>query len=92
MLTAQRCLFWRVAGNPSERRLQVVFRDFRAGGASRGHLVEDPPYGSELTTDLRESQMLDADEPYLLEVIVPYTEHVLPMIPQGKSAKEMLID
>jgi acetolactate synthase-1/2/3 large subunit len=37
-------------------------------------------------------EMLDADEPYLLEVIVPFTEHVLPMIPQGKSAKEMLID
>ena len=36
--------------------------------------------------------MLEADEPYLLEVIVPYTEHVLPMIPQGKSAKEILID
>ena len=44
--------------------------------------------------ELREAmrEMLDADEPYLLEVIVPYTEHVLPMIPQGKSAKEMLID
>ena len=44
--------------------------------------------------DLREAmrEMLDADEPYLLEVIVPYTEHVLPMIPQGKSAKEILID
>jgi acetolactate synthase-1/2/3 large subunit len=44
--------------------------------------------------ELREAmkEMLEADEPYLLEVIVPYTEHVLPMIPQGKSAKEMLID
>jgi len=44
--------------------------------------------------DLRDGiqEMLDADEPFLLEVIVPYTEHVLPMIPQGKSAKEMLID
>ena len=39
-------------------------------------------------------EMLEADEPFLLEVIVPYTEHVLPMIPRkkGKSAKEMLID
>ncbi len=44
--------------------------------------------------ELREAmkEMLESDEPYLLEVIVPYTEHVLPMIPQGKSAKEMLID
>jgi acetolactate synthase-1/2/3 large subunit len=37
-------------------------------------------------------EMLETDEPFLLEVIVPYTEHVLPMIPQGKSAKEILID
>ena len=37
-------------------------------------------------------EVLEAGEPYLLEVIVPYTEHVLPIIPQGKSAKEMLID
>ena len=44
----------------------------------------------ELRDAMRE--MLDAEEPYLLEIIVPYTEHVMPMIPQGKSAKEMLID
>ena len=44
--------------------------------------------------DLRDGirEMLDADEPYLLEVIVPYTEHVLPMIAQGKSAKEILTE
>ena len=44
--------------------------------------------------DLRDGiqEMLDADEPFLLEIIVPHTEHVLPMIPQGKSAKEILID
>ena len=36
--------------------------------------------------------MLETDEPFLLEIIVPYSEHVMPMIPQGKSAKEMLIE
>jgi acetolactate synthase-1/2/3 large subunit len=43
--------------------------------------------------DLRDAvrEMLDHDGPYLLDVIVPYTEHVLPMIQQGKSAKEILI-
>jgi acetolactate synthase-1/2/3 large subunit len=25
------------------------------------------------------------------DIIVPYTEHVLPMIPAGKSVKEMLL-
>lgn len=43
--------------------------------------------------DLREAirEMIDHDGPYVLEVIVPYTEHVLPMIKQGLSAKEILI-
>ena len=43
--------------------------------------------------DLREAirEMIDYDGPYVLEVVVPYTEHVLPMIKQGLSAKEILI-
>jgi len=43
--------------------------------------------------DLREAlqTMIDHDGPYVLEVVVPYTEHVLPMIKQGLSAKEILI-
>ena len=44
--------------------------------------------------DLRPAikEMLDHDGPYVLDVVVPYTEHVLPMIPQGKSAKEILVE
>lgn len=44
-------------------------------------------------SELREAiqEMLDHDGPYVLDVIVPYTEHVLPMIPAGKSVKEMLL-
>jgi acetolactate synthase-1/2/3 large subunit len=43
--------------------------------------------------DLREAieEMIAHDGPYVLEVVVPYTEHVLPMIKQGLSAKEILI-
>ena len=44
---------------------------------------------SELRAAIQE--MLDCDGPYVLDVIVPYTEHVLPMIPAGKSVKEMLL-
>ncbi len=36
-------------------------------------------------------EMLAHEGPYLLDVIVPYTEHVLPMIPQKKSAREIII-
>ena len=43
--------------------------------------------------DLRAAirEMLDHEGPYLLDVVVPYTEHVMPFIPAGASAKEMLI-
>lgn len=42
--------------------------------------------------DLREAlqRMLAADEPYVLDVVVPYTEHVLPFIPAGRSVAEMI--
>ena len=36
-------------------------------------------------------EMIAHDGPYLLEIIVPYSEHVLPMIKQGLGAKEILI-
>ncbi len=35
-------------------------------------------------------EMLDYDGTYVLELVVPYGEHVMPMIQQGKSAKEIL--
>ena len=36
-------------------------------------------------------EMLDCKEAFLLDVIVPYTEHVLPMIPAGSSVDHMVI-
>ena len=44
----------------------------------------------ELRDAIRE--MLEYKGAYLLDVVVPYTEHVLPMIQQGKSAKEILLN
>ena len=42
--------------------------------------------------DLRAAlqRMLDSDQPYLLDIIVPYTEHVLPFIPANRSVAEMI--
>ncbi|MGA8656896.1 MAG: biosynthetic-type acetolactate synthase large subunit [Chthoniobacterales bacterium] len=37
-------------------------------------------------------RMLAADECYVLDVMVPYTEHVLPMIPSGKTYRDVIID
>lgn len=43
--------------------------------------------------ELREAirEMLDHDGPFMLDVVVPYNEHVMPFIPAGHSAKEILI-
>ena len=42
--------------------------------------------------DLRAAieRMLESDEAYILDVITPYTEHVLPFIPAGKTVAEMI--
>ena len=36
--------------------------------------------------------MLEYDGPYLLDVVCPYQEHVLPMIPGGKTVKDIIIE
>ena len=35
-------------------------------------------------------EMLDSKGPYVLDVMVPYQEHVLPMIPGGKTVHDMI--
>jgi acetolactate synthase-1/2/3 large subunit len=44
--------------------------------------------------DLREAMQwfLDSKEACVLEVMVPYTEHVLPMIPSGKTYKDVIYE
>jgi len=36
-------------------------------------------------------RMLDSDQPYVLDVVVPYTEHVLPFIPAAHTVADMII-
>ena len=45
-----------------------------------------------LKKDLRAAlqRMLDSDQPYVLDVIVPYTEHVLPFIKAGGTIADMI--
>jgi acetolactate synthase-1/2/3 large subunit len=43
---------------------------------------------AEVIPALRE--MLDSDGPYILDILVPYQEHVLPMIPAGGTVKEII--
>jgi acetolactate synthase-1/2/3 large subunit len=43
-------------------------------------------------SDLDEAleQLIDSDGPYLLDVMVPHQEHVLPMIPSGQTVREII--
>ena len=36
--------------------------------------------------------MLEYDGPYLLDVVCPYQEHVLPMIPSGKTVHDIIVE
>ncbi len=36
------------------------------------------------------AEMLDSDGPYVLEVMIPYQEHVLPMIPGGQTVRDII--
>ncbi len=38
------------------------------------------------------AEMLDHEGPYLLDVICPYQEHVLPMIPSGKTVNDIITE
>jgi acetolactate synthase-1/2/3 large subunit len=43
---------------------------------------------NEIDTAIEE--MLDSDAPYVLDVMVPYQEHVLPMIPGGMTVRDII--
>lgn len=36
--------------------------------------------------------MINSEGPYVLNVQVPYQEHVLPMIPSGKTVDDMILE
>ena len=38
------------------------------------------------------TEMIESDGPYLLNVQVPYVEHVLPMIPGGRTVDDMILE
>ena len=38
------------------------------------------------------AEMLASEGPYLLDVLCPYQEHVLPMIPGGKTVRDIITE
>ena len=73
-------------GDPENR--QNIYPDYVAMAKSFNVLCERVMYRKDLKAAL--TRMLDSKEPYVLDVITPYTEHVLPFIPAGRSVAEMI--
>jgi acetolactate synthase-1/2/3 large subunit len=73
-------------GDPDNRK--EIYPDYVAVCRSFGVKSERVVYRDELRPALQ--RMLDANEPYVLDVVVPYTEHVLPFIPAGKTVADMI--
>ena len=70
---------------PSERYpdFEAIAKGYRCGAATISRK-------SELVPALQE--MIDYPGPFVLNVLVPYHEHVLPMIPSGATVNEMILD
>ena len=73
-------------GDPEN--MQRIYPDYIAMAKSFNIPCERVVFRKDLNAAIQ--RMLDSDQPYLLDVIVPYTEHVLPFIPAGKTVREMI--
>jgi acetolactate synthase-1/2/3 large subunit len=73
-------------GDPEN--MKQIYPDYIAMAKSFNVPCERVVYKRDLRAALQ--RMLDSKEPYLLDVIVPYTEHVLPFIPAGRTVADMI--
>ena len=73
-------------GDPEKRK--QVYPDFIGMAKSFNVPGERVMYKKDLRAALQ--RMLDSDQPYVLDVITPYTEHVLPFIPAGRTVADMI--
>jgi acetolactate synthase-1/2/3 large subunit len=70
--------------------MKQIYPDFVAIARSFNVQAERVMFKRDLRAAMQ--RMLDSDQPYVLDVIVPYTEHVLPFIPAGKTVAEMIYE
>jgi len=73
-------------GDPEKRK--QVYPDFVGVAKSFNVPGERVMFKKDLRAALQ--RMLDSDQPYLLDVITPYTEHVIPFIPAGRTVADMI--
>lgn len=75
-------------GDPSDRA--KIYPDYVKIAEGFGITCERVTKKADLRAALE--RMLASKEAYLLDVMVPYTEHVLPMIPAGGTYKDIITD
>lgn len=73
-------------GDPDHRRR--IYPDYVAMAKSFNVPAERVMYKKDLRGAMQ--RMLDSDQPYVLDVICPYTEHVIPFIPAGRTVADMI--
>ncbi|MBI5384765.1 MAG: biosynthetic-type acetolactate synthase large subunit [Verrucomicrobia bacterium] len=73
-------------GDP--QNMKQIYPDYVAVAKGFNVPAERVMFKKDLRAALQ--RMLDSKEPYVLDVITPYTEHVLPFIPAGKTVAEMI--
>ena len=73
-------------GDPKDRA--DIYPNYVAVCNSFGVKCERVMYKKDLRAAMQ--RMLDADEPYVLDVVVPYSTHVIPFIPAGKTVADMI--
>jgi acetolactate synthase-1/2/3 large subunit len=73
-------------GDPDHRK--QIYPDYVAVCNSFGVACERVMFKKDLRPAIQ--RMLDAKTPYVLDVVTPYSEHVLPFIPAGKTVADMI--
>ena len=73
-------------GDPDNRR--QIYPDYVAMARSFNVPAKRVMYKKDLRAAMQE--MLDSDQPYLLDVICPVPEHVIPFIPAGRTVADMI--
>jgi acetolactate synthase-1/2/3 large subunit len=73
-------------GDPDHRR--GIYPDYVAMARSFNVPAQRVMYKKDLRGAMQ--QMLDSDQPYVLDVICPYTEHVIPFIPANRTVADMI--
>ncbi|HEV3270550.1 MAG TPA: biosynthetic-type acetolactate synthase large subunit [Candidatus Methylacidiphilales bacterium] len=75
-------------GNPSDRA--GIYPDYPTIFKGFGITCERVLHKKDLDGALQ--RLVDAEGAYALDVMVPYSEHVLPMIPAGQTFKDIITD